>query len=131
MFQSTESRKANPKQKWSIPIINNPQWDLIDGGKFKCHGILPMWILQKFDNRSPHPLYAVETCYLPTTANYMNDLLPYFIFPWLYDSSKPLSLYKKMSLSKCYSEIENAWWAPIWAQANQTQLSESLLQFQL
>jgi len=36
-----------------------------------------------------------------------------------YKSSKPLSLYKKMSLSKCYSEIENAWWAPIWAQANQ------------
>lgn len=30
-----------------------------------------------------------------------------------------------MSLSKCYSEIENAWWAPIWAQANQTQFWES------
>jgi len=58
------------------------------GNSNATRAILHVNILQKFDNRSPHPLYAVETCYLlPIIMSYI---------PWLlHDSSKPLSLYKK------------------------------------
>lgn len=67
MFQSAESHKEpQSKSDLSAIIQNNLQWDLRWRREIQMPNYYQqsMWILQKIDNRSPHPLYAVETCYL-------------------------------------------------------------------
>jgi len=88
MFQSAESRRCTPKQKWSqlLTVCN------VDGGKFKCHELSDiMWIFCKnliIGRRTPCMLWRRVICCLQL-------LWSISLITMRYKSSKPLSLYKK------------------------------------